>query len=189
MKTYPILVAIATLVLSSCCTDKKVFNQLYGENGKYQFPVDGKVGTSFTLSEFYLLVKETNPKNLVGDKQTLDSNRKIFEESKSKLDQLVLDRGPGRRPPFCPLQSIWDKIAIQNFVFMSKTRKSIEFLNGGIYRNGQLVSKAKFADNAINFSNFVNDTKLKEGEYEIRMELLNKELNKSFNINFSSRFK
>ena len=72
---------------------------------------------------------------------------------------------------------------------MPNTNKLIKVKSAGIYRKGTLVSKGKWVGKAINFSDFVNDTNLSEGEYEVRLELFNKETKSSFIINYVHRFK
>ena len=187
-KNLYLVIGIILMLLTSCLTDKKVYKHLYSDNGKYQFHVDGKSNTSYTLSEFYSLAKE-NPKNVIGDIKTIASSERIFNASIAKLNGLLNKLGPNPKPPFCPKYGTWNRLGVENIPLMPNTNKLIKVKSAGIYRKGTLVSKGKWVGKAINFSDFVNDTNLSEGEYEVRLELFNKETKSSFIINYVHRFK
>jgi len=172
-------------------TDQSIVQDLYGPQGKYQFCT--VVRTAYTLSEFYLLCKDKG--KITGDEKPMDTTNRIIQDSVRNLNALVdvIRNGKPRPNPLpspCPTDiSIWNSLGAENILMLANTRKHIKVLDAGIYFEGNLFSKGEIDDIAIKFSDFGSCADFKEGEYEVRLVLQNKDMEGNINLKFSHRFK
>ena len=174
IKLRSILTGMILLITLSSCKYQKMIKNLYGEDGKYQYEVQGNTRAPYTISEFIDIAQKVDfaDKNSTNSKITQRIENDLFKLALSKKEKFADDINPPR-PPVCA-PAIWP-IPKRYLYFVNDSYKTHKLLKAKISQKGHDALRGESRDIIIVFPDFnSSNPKLLDGTFDIEIQMINK---------------
>ena len=152
-----------------------MIKNLYGEDGKYQYEVQGNTRAPYTISEFIDIAQKVDfaDKNSTNSKITQKIENDFFKLALRKKEKFVEGIKP-TRPPKCEIFGHWN-FPDPFLSLINDLYKTHELLGAKISQNGQDILYGESRKISIVFLDFnSSNPKLLDGTFDIEIQMINK---------------